>query len=47
MVQFTLPKNSQVKKGKVWPAPVTANGKKPKRRKVSWLGTVKTREDMF
>ncbi|HEY3777982.1 MAG TPA: succinate dehydrogenase iron-sulfur subunit [Rhizomicrobium sp.] len=33
MVQFTLPKNSQPKKGKVWPAPVTANGKKPKRTK--------------
>jgi len=33
MVQFSLPKGSQVKKGKVWPAPVTANGKKPKRTK--------------
>ncbi|MGB8365669.1 MAG: succinate dehydrogenase iron-sulfur subunit [Rhizomicrobium sp.] len=33
MVQLTLPKNSQVKKGKTWPAPVTANGKKPKRTK--------------
>ena len=33
MVQFNLPKNSQVKKGKAWPAPVTANGKKPKRTK--------------
>ena len=33
MVQLNLPKNSQVKKGKVWPAPVTANGKKPKRTK--------------
>src|SRR5574338_650748 len=33
MVQFTLPKNSKIKKGKVWPAPTTANGKKPKRTK--------------
>lgn len=33
MVQFTLPKNSQVKKGKAWPSPTTANGKKPKRTK--------------
>ncbi len=33
MVQLTLPKNSQVKKGKSWPAPTTANGKKPKRTK--------------
>jgi len=33
MVQLSLPRNSQVKKGKVWPAPVTANGKKPKRTK--------------
>lgn len=33
MVQFTLPKNSQVKKGKSWPGPATANGKKPKRTK--------------
>jgi len=33
MVELTLPRGSQVKKGKVWPAPVTANGKKPKRTK--------------
>ena len=33
MAQFTLPKNSKVKKGKVWPAAKTANGKKPKRSK--------------
>ncbi|MBS0278650.1 MAG: succinate dehydrogenase iron-sulfur subunit [Proteobacteria bacterium] len=33
MVQLTLPKNSKIKKGKVWPAPTTANGKKPKRTK--------------
>jgi succinate dehydrogenase / fumarate reductase iron-sulfur subunit len=33
MVQLRLPKDSQVKKGKVWPAPTTANGKKPKRTK--------------
>ena len=33
MVQLTLPKGSQVKKGKVWPGPATKNGKKPKRTK--------------
>ncbi len=33
MVQLTLPKNSTVKKGKVWPAEAAANGKKPKRSK--------------
>src|SRR5580692_8893789 len=33
MVQLTLPKNSKVKKGKVWPAETAANGKKPKRSK--------------
>ncbi len=33
MVQFTLPKNSKVQKGKVWDAPKAANGKKPKRTK--------------
>ncbi len=33
MVELTLPRGSKVKKGKVWPAPVTANGKKPKRTK--------------
>ena len=33
MVQLTLPKGSQVKKGKVWPRPSTKNGKKPKRTK--------------
>src|SRR6202142_2216490 len=33
MVQFILPKGSKVTKGKVWPAPKTANGKKPKRSK--------------
>ena len=33
MVQLKLPKNSQVGKGKVWPSPLTANGKKPKRTK--------------
>ena len=33
MVQFTLPKGSSPKKGKTWPAPETANGKKPKRSK--------------
>ena len=33
MVQLTLPKNSTVKKGKVWPAETAANGKKPKRSK--------------
>ncbi len=33
MVQFTLPKGSKPEKGKVWPAPKTANGKKPKRSK--------------
>ena len=29
MVQLTLPKGSRPTKGKAWPAPVTANGKKP------------------
>ena len=33
MVQFTLPRGSQPKKGKSWPAPVTENGKKPKQTK--------------
>lgn len=33
MVQLTLPKNSKIRKGKVWPAPKAANGKKPKRSK--------------
>jgi succinate dehydrogenase / fumarate reductase iron-sulfur subunit len=33
MVQLTLPKNSKIAKGKVWPAAKTANGKKPKRSK--------------
>ena len=33
MVEFALPKNSKVKKGKVWPAEAAANGKKPKRSK--------------
>ena len=33
MVEFMLPKNSRVKKGKVWPAETAANGKKPKRTK--------------
>jgi succinate dehydrogenase / fumarate reductase iron-sulfur subunit len=33
MVQFTLPKGSKITKGKVWPGPKTANGKKPKRSK--------------
>jgi succinate dehydrogenase / fumarate reductase iron-sulfur subunit len=33
MAQFVLPKNSRVQKGKVWPGPTTANGKKPKRTK--------------
>jgi succinate dehydrogenase / fumarate reductase iron-sulfur subunit len=33
MVQLTLPKNSKPKKGKVWPRPTTANGKKPRRTK--------------
>jgi succinate dehydrogenase / fumarate reductase iron-sulfur subunit len=33
MVQFTLPKNSKVRKGKVWPGPTTSNGKKAKRTK--------------
>jgi hypothetical protein len=33
MAQFNLPGNSQVKKGKAWPAPTTANGKKPKHTK--------------
>ena len=33
MVQLTLPKGSQVKKGKVWPGPATKNGKKPRRTK--------------
>ncbi|HEY7977650.1 MAG TPA: succinate dehydrogenase iron-sulfur subunit [Rhizomicrobium sp.] len=33
MVQFRVPKESRVQKGKVWPAPTTANGKKPKRTK--------------
>ncbi len=33
MVELTLPKNSKVKKGKVWPAETAANGKKPKRSK--------------
>ena len=33
MVQLTLPKGSQVKKGKAWPGPTTKNGKKPKRTK--------------
>ena len=32
MVEILLPKNSRVKKGKVWPAP-GAGGKKPKRTK--------------
>ena len=33
MVELRLPRGSQVKKGKAWPGPVTANGKKPKRTK--------------
>ena len=33
MVQLTLPKNSKPKKGKVWPRPTMANGKKPRRTK--------------
>ena len=33
MAEFALPKNSKVKKGKVWPAQPAANGKKPKRSK--------------
>src|SRR6201986_4869344 len=33
MAEFALPKNSKVKKGKVWPADAAANGKKPKRSK--------------
>jgi succinate dehydrogenase / fumarate reductase iron-sulfur subunit len=33
MVQFTLPRGSEPKSGKVWPGPTTANGKKPKRTK--------------
>jgi len=33
MVQFTLPKGSQVKKGKHWPAKPGSDGKKPKRTK--------------
>ena len=33
MVQLTLPKGSSPTKGKVWPGPKTANGKKPKRSK--------------
>src|SRR5580693_3699085 len=33
MVQFTLPRNSKVKKGKIWPRQAMANGKKPKRTK--------------
>ncbi|HUO89523.1 MAG TPA: 2Fe-2S iron-sulfur cluster-binding protein, partial [Rhizomicrobium sp.] len=33
MAQFTLPKGSKPTKGKVWPSPRTANGKKPKRYK--------------
>src|SRR3569833_1353505 len=33
MVELMLPKNSRVKKGKVWPAEKAANGRKPKRTK--------------
>jgi succinate dehydrogenase / fumarate reductase iron-sulfur subunit len=33
MVQFRLPKGSEIEKGKAWPGPTTANGKKPKRTK--------------
>ncbi|MEI9888288.1 MAG: succinate dehydrogenase iron-sulfur subunit [Rhizomicrobium sp.] len=33
MVQLTLPKGSKPTRGKVWPGPKTANGKKPKRHK--------------
>jgi succinate dehydrogenase / fumarate reductase iron-sulfur subunit len=33
MVQLTLPRGSQVKKGTAWPRPTTKNGKKPKRTK--------------
>ncbi len=33
MVQFTLPKNSKIKKGKVWPKPRIANGRKKPRTK--------------
>jgi succinate dehydrogenase / fumarate reductase, iron-sulfur subunit len=33
MVQFTLPKNSKIKKGKIWPRQTTTNVKKPKRTK--------------
>jgi succinate dehydrogenase / fumarate reductase iron-sulfur subunit len=33
MVQLRLPKNSRIRKGKDWPQPKTANGKKPKRTK--------------
>jgi succinate dehydrogenase / fumarate reductase iron-sulfur subunit len=33
MVELTLPRNSKVQKGKVWPAEKAASGKKPKRSK--------------
>src|SRR5690242_14019459 len=33
MVQFTLPQNSKVQKGKVWDAPKAANATKPNRTK--------------
>src|ERR1700744_2583350 len=33
MVEFALPRNRKIKKGKVWPAQAAANGKKPKRSK--------------
>ncbi len=33
MVQLMLPKGSKPRPGRVWPAPVTGNGKKPKRTK--------------
>jgi succinate dehydrogenase / fumarate reductase iron-sulfur subunit len=33
MVEFALPKNSRIKKGNIWPAKTTENGKKPKRSK--------------
>ena len=33
MVQFTLPKGSSPKKGKEWPVPTQANGKRAKRTK--------------
>ena len=45
MVELMLPKNSRVKKGKVWPAEKAANGKKPKPKDEAKDGEAKGKKD--